>query len=86
MRFAFMIHPISEQTKNLIDLDKEGRLRRTWGRADLRQFCAAAHAAMKDRPGPMGDGQPKGPRIVDTFAGLVWSTGQGQRLRPSDPE
>ena len=30
-----VIHPISKQTNNLMDLDKEGRLRTTWGRADL---------------------------------------------------
>src|SRR5271157_5474181 len=47
MRFAFVIHPISEQTKNLMDLDRDGRLRRTWGRADLLRFCAEAHDALE---------------------------------------
>jgi acetylornithine/succinyldiaminopimelate/putrescine aminotransferase/predicted amino acid dehydrogenase len=75
MRFAFMIHPISEQTNNLMDLDKEGRLRTTWGRADLPQFCAEAHAAFEGRTDPMRSEQPKAPRVVDTFAGLISSTG-----------
>ena len=75
MRFAFVIHPISEQTKNLMDLDRDGRLRRTWGRADLLRFCAEAHDVLEATSRPMKDGQSKGPRIVDTFAGLVSSTG-----------
>ena len=40
MRFAFVMHPISEQTKNLLDFDRGGRLRRTWGQSDLLRFCA----------------------------------------------
>ena len=75
MRFAFLIHPISEQTKNLMDLDGEGRLRRTWGRADLLRFCAEAHAAFGSPSRPMRGRQPEGPRIVDTFDGLVSATG-----------
>jgi acetylornithine/succinyldiaminopimelate/putrescine aminotransferase/predicted amino acid dehydrogenase len=75
MRFAFVIHPISEQTKNLMDLDEDGRLRRTWGRADLLRFCAEAHAAFGARSRPMRERQPEGPRVVDTFSGLVSSTG-----------
>jgi len=75
MRFAFLIHPISEQTKNLMDLDRDGRLRMTWGRADLLRFCAEAHGSFEARSRPMRHGQPEGPRIVDTFAGLVSSTG-----------
>ncbi len=73
MRFAFLIHPISEQTRNLMDLDAEGRLRRTWGRADLLRFCAEAHSAFEARPNR--DSQLDGPRIVDTFGGLVSATG-----------
>jgi 3-acetyloctanal aminotransferase len=75
MRFAFLMHPISEQTKNLMDLDGEGRLRRTWGRADLLRFCAEAHAAFGSPSRPMRGRQPEGPRVVDTFDGLVSATG-----------
>jgi acetylornithine/succinyldiaminopimelate/putrescine aminotransferase/predicted amino acid dehydrogenase len=75
MRFAFLIHPISEQTKNLMDLDRDGRLRKTWGRADLLGFCTEAHAAFEARSRPMPGGQPQGSRVIDTFAGLVSSTG-----------
>ena len=75
MRFAFLIHPISEQTKDLMVLDRDGRLRRTWGRADLLEFCSEAHAAFGARPRPMPDGRSGGPRIVDTFAGLVSAAG-----------
>jgi hypothetical protein len=75
MRFAFLIHPISEQTKDLMALDRDGRLRRTWGQSDLLEFCAEAHAAFGARSKPMPDGQPGGPRVVDTLVGLVSSTG-----------
>jgi acetylornithine/succinyldiaminopimelate/putrescine aminotransferase/predicted amino acid dehydrogenase len=75
MRFAFLIHPVSEQTKDLMELDRDGRLRRTWGRADLLEFCAEAHSAFGARSRPMPDGQPRGPRVVDSFVGLVSSTG-----------
>ena len=53
MRFAFLIHPLSEQTRNLMALDREGRLRETWGRADLLEFCAEAHAAFGRRHRPI---------------------------------
>jgi predicted amino acid dehydrogenase len=75
MRFAFLIHPIAEQTRNLMDLDEDGRLRRTWGRADLLRFCAEAHTAFKAHSRPKRGRQPEGPRIVDTFDGLVSATG-----------
>ena len=75
MRFAFLIHPISEQTKDLMALDQDGRLRRTWGRADLLEFCFEAHAAFGGCSRPMPDGRSRGPRIVDTFTGLVSAVG-----------
>jgi hypothetical protein len=40
MRFAFLTHPISEPTRDLMALDADGRLRNTWGRADLLRYCA----------------------------------------------
>jgi putrescine aminotransferase len=75
MRFAFMIHPISEHTKDLTELDEEGRLRQTWGGADLSQFCAEAHAAVNRRTRSIRKKRPNVPRVVDTFAGLVSATG-----------
>ncbi len=75
MRFAFVMHPISEQTKNLLDLDREGRLRKTWGQSDLLRFCAEAHGAMEACSGLMRQREAEGPRVADTFAGLVSSTG-----------
>jgi acetylornithine/succinyldiaminopimelate/putrescine aminotransferase/predicted amino acid dehydrogenase len=74
-RFAFLIHPISEQTKNLMVLDRDGRLRRTWGHADLLRFCTEAHAAMEARSRPMPEAQRAHAPVVDTLAGLVSATG-----------
>ena len=75
MRFAFLIHPLSEQTKDLMALDRDGRLRRTWGRSDLLEFCAEAHAAFGAGSKPIPDVRPRGPRVADTLVGLVSSTG-----------
>jgi acetylornithine/succinyldiaminopimelate/putrescine aminotransferase/predicted amino acid dehydrogenase len=75
MRFAFVIHPISDQTKNLMELDIDGRLRRTWGGADLLRFCAEAHGSFEARSRRIRDVQAEGPRVVDTFAGLSSATG-----------
>ena len=75
MRFAFLIHPLSEQTTDLMALDRDGRLRRTWGRADLLEFCAEAHAAFEPRHRPIPDGRSLAPRIADTFDGLVSAAG-----------
>jgi acetylornithine/succinyldiaminopimelate/putrescine aminotransferase/predicted amino acid dehydrogenase len=75
MRFAFLIHPISAQMKNLMDLDRGGRLRSTWGHSDLLRFCAKAHGAVADWTRGRQEGQPKRPQVVDTFDGLVSSTG-----------
>jgi hypothetical protein len=74
-RFAFLIHPISDQTRDLMTLDQDGRLRRTWGRADLLEFCTEAHAAFGGRSGPMRDSRSRLPRVVDTFDGMVSPTG-----------
>src|SRR5581483_6024991 len=60
MRFAFLIHPLSEQTRDLMALDRDGRLRRTWGQADLLEFCSEAHAAFGSCSRPMPDGCSRG--------------------------
>jgi acetylornithine/succinyldiaminopimelate/putrescine aminotransferase/predicted amino acid dehydrogenase len=75
MRFSFLMHPISEQTKDLMALDHDGRLRKTWGRADLLEFCSEAHAAFGGRSRPTPDGRPRRPRVADTFDGLVSAAG-----------
>jgi len=75
MRFAFLIHPLSAETRNLMDLDRDGRLRKSWGRADLLEFCSEAHAAFGAGCRAMPDDWSGRPRVVDTFAGLVSAAG-----------
>ncbi len=75
MRFAFLIHPLSQQTTDLMALDRDGRLRQTWGRVDLLEFCAEAHAAFRPCHQPSPDGRTVAPRIADTFDGLVSAAG-----------
>ena len=76
MRFAFLIHPLSEQTKDLMALDRDGRLRKDLGpgrpaRVLLRGTCRLRGPLAGRCP----DGRSRGPRIVDTFDGLVSAAG-----------
>ncbi|MEA2630884.1 MAG: hypothetical protein QOE66_1103 [Chloroflexota bacterium] len=75
MRFAFLIHPISQQTVDLMGLDDRGRLRGSWGRADLLQFCAEAHDAVRLHASPGRIEVAPQARLVDEFAGLVSGAG-----------
>ena len=67
--------PISEQTKNLMDLDEEGRLTRKLGWCQLAAVLQRPMPPLRAVPSRCGYEEPKAPRLVDTFAGLVSSTG-----------
>ena len=42
MRFAFLVHPLGEETKTLLNLDPNGCLQREQG-GDLLSFCGHLH-------------------------------------------
>ena len=72
MKFAFLIHPISEGTSSLIDLQLSQQLRTAWGQDSLL-FCAKYHEAIHAA-------QSRGPitnavRVVDELEGLISTTG-----------
>src|SRR5512146_1529631 len=72
MRFAFLVHPLGEETKTLFNLDSGGSLQRSQG-CDLLSFCGQLHqmlAATQNQPSP-----PPAVRVVDELAGLVSRSG-----------
>lgn len=72
MRFAFIVHPLSEQTKALLQWDQGGNLRRRWG-GDLMEFCSYLHHQISQRAAA----RQEAPRVrmIDEFQGLVSATG-----------
>ncbi len=72
LKFAFLIHPISDGTSSLIDLQLGQQLRSAWGQDSLL-FCAKYHEAIHAA-------QSRGPiqpsvRVVDELIGLGSVTG-----------
>ena len=85
LKFAFLIHPISEGTSSLIDLQLSQQLRSAWGQDSLL-FCARYHSAVKaaQNSAPVGAGvQPVDAEIrpVDTEVPPV-----DTEIRPVDTE
>jgi 3-acetyloctanal aminotransferase len=71
MRFAFLMHPISESSRNLMDLDASASLRTHWGRPDVGRFCLGAHEAFRRRSiTPRSDYADK-VRVVDHLDALT---------------
>lgn len=70
MRFAFLVHPLGEETKTLFKLDAGGALQRSQG-CDLLSFCGQLHqmlaATQQKSPAPPAPAV----RVVDELAGLV---------------
>ena len=71
MRFAFLVHPLSEQTKALLRWDDGGKLRRRWN-GDLLEFCSYLHQQISERANP-ADETPK-VRVIDELDGVVGAT------------
>ena len=74
MKFAFLIHPLSDETKTLMELDPDGHLHRDHG-GDLLSFCDSLHKMLVPaRRRQTAGGEPR-VRVVDELAGLVSATG-----------
>ncbi|MCA9248123.1 MAG: aminotransferase class III-fold pyridoxal phosphate-dependent enzyme, partial [Planctomycetales bacterium] len=76
MKFAFLVHPITAETRKLSNFDPNGQARRSWGH-DLRNYCIQMHRGAIDvyrRAGRMPDDEV---RVIDELTGLV--TAQGIR-------
>ena len=80
MKFAFLIHPLSDETKTLMELDPDGHLHRDHG-GDPLSFCDSLHKMLVPaRRRQTACGEPR-VRVVDELAGLV-----GVGVEPDDRE
>jgi acetylornithine/succinyldiaminopimelate/putrescine aminotransferase/predicted amino acid dehydrogenase len=72
-KFAFLVHPLSAETRSLARLDPEGRLRRDWNH-NVLQFCWQLHETLKsnEAAGPYDESRT---RVVDNMHGLVSAAG-----------
>ncbi len=75
MRFAFLIHPLSQQTTDLMALDRDGRLRQDLGPGRPARVLHRSPCRIRARHRPISDGRSLAPRIADTFDGLVSAAG-----------
>jgi acetylornithine/succinyldiaminopimelate/putrescine aminotransferase/predicted amino acid dehydrogenase len=70
-----LLHPISEQTKNLMELDDHGRLRSRWGRSDIGRFCFELHEAARIRSVAGRPVNGRAVRVVDHLDALTSAAG-----------
>jgi len=74
MKFAFLVHPLSDESKRLLDFDSGGDIRQVWGK-DLMAFCAHMHGAIRyARREPDRQEIPQ-VRVMDELGGLVSTQG-----------
>jgi acetylornithine/succinyldiaminopimelate/putrescine aminotransferase/predicted amino acid dehydrogenase len=74
MKFAFLIHYLSEETCSLVQLDRGGALRSHWG-LNVLEFCSSLHQTMQAFRRGEGAGGESAARLADEMAGLVSQTG-----------
>jgi putrescine aminotransferase len=74
MKFAFLIHPLSDETRSLMQLDAGGVLRDNWG-SDILQFCLDLHAATESYQREVANNTVHHARLADELSGLVSATG-----------
>jgi len=70
MNFAFLVHPLSEETRQVLNFDSTGSLKNAVG-SDLLQFCVELHrSVLRSRSGDAA-GKPTSVRVIDELPGLV---------------
>jgi len=74
MKFAFLIHYLSDETRSLMRLDRGGPIRRHWG-LNVLEFCSGLRQTMEALRRGDGAGDESAARPVDELAGLVSQTG-----------
>ena len=74
MRFAFLVHPLGEETKTLFNLDPSGSLQRSQS-GDLLSFCGQLHQMLASARGKNSAPSVPAVRVVDELSGLVSRTG-----------
>lgn len=74
MNFAFLVHPLSEETKQLVELDSSGGLKNAFGQ-DMLSFCGQLHQSVAKAMRSKGLDLPDRVRVVDEVADLVSAQG-----------
>lgn len=74
MKFAFLVHPLSIESKALLEMNDEGKLSSNWG-GDLLQFCNFLQGTMAARREARRHSEPPRVRVIDQFTGLCSATG-----------
>jgi 3-acetyloctanal aminotransferase len=74
MKFGFLIHPLTNETKNLMQLDASGVLRDNWG-GNILQFCLDLHRSTDALKQAIALGPIPEARMVDQLAGLTAPSG-----------
>jgi hypothetical protein len=74
MKFAFLIHYLSDETRSLMQLNGGGLLRNAWG-VNVLEFCSGLHHTMEALRRRGGAGDESAARLVDEMSGLVSATG-----------
>lgn len=70
MKFAFLVHPLSDESKRLLDFDSGGDIRHVWGK-DLMAFCAHMHGAIGYARRDADPHEVLQVRVMDELAGIV---------------
>lgn len=74
MKFAFLVHPLSEESKRLLDFDSGGDIQQVWGH-DLMAFCAHLHGAVGRAQQVPDIHEAPHVRVMDELSGLVSARG-----------
>lgn len=74
MKFAFLIHPLTNETRELMQLDKSGVLLTNWGR-NILQFCRDLHTASEALRREAAAGADTQARMIDELAKLASAAG-----------
>jgi 3-acetyloctanal aminotransferase len=74
MKFAFLVHPLSNEFKDLMRLDSSGVLLNNWG-DNILHFCLDLHAATEVMQREAGNGVVAESRVVDELSTLTSSAG-----------
>lgn len=74
MKFAFLVHPLSLESKALLEMNDEGTLSNNWG-GDLLQFCNFLQTTMAARREANRHPEPPRVRVIDQFINLRSATG-----------
>ena len=74
MKFAFLVHPLSLESKALLEMNDDGTLSNNWG-GDLLQFCNFLQTTMAARREANRNPEPPRVRVIDQFVNLRSATG-----------